>query len=255
MRIELILDWRRTRQQVVQQKFALRVKAGFNPFRESAGCTIVMRWQRRFKSCFSESQILILKPGQAHSTLSASIFADRRISPPTSVKEKEIHPFNVVHDDLANYRLVTKQEPPVQPVFTKNPRLDFKRNILGNAVLAYKSHPLRVVAVNHPTDYILGPIFIERQTGVFEGDTIGVNPLAVGLQHNDQLGNEINQLLKFLIQRVKFARGFVEDGSEEGEFIASSNGNPVLKGPPCESLGAFYQAAERNRNAPSRDVG
>ena len=73
-------------------------------FRESAGCTIVMRWQRRFKSCFSESQILILKPGQAHSTLSASIFADRRISPPTSVKEKEIHPFNVVHDDLANYR-------------------------------------------------------------------------------------------------------------------------------------------------------
>src|SRR6516165_5770309 len=104
MRTGRILDSRRTRPQVVQQKFALRVKAGFNPFRESAGCTIVMRWQRRFKSCFSESQILILKPGQAHSTLSASIFADRRISPPTSVKEKEIHPFNVVHDDLANYR-------------------------------------------------------------------------------------------------------------------------------------------------------
>src|SRR6516164_3744084 len=151
--------------------------------------------------------------------------------------------------------LVTKQEPPVQPIFTKNPRLDFKRSILGNSVLAYKSHPLQVVAVNYPTDYVLGPIFIERQTGVLEGDTIGVNPLAVRLQHNDQLGNEINQLLKFLIHRVKFARGFVEDRSEVGEFIASSNGNPVLKGPPCESLGAFYQAAERNRNAPSRGVG
>ena len=66
-------------------------------------CTIVMRWQRRFQSCFSESQILILKPGQAQSIFSASVFADRRISTPTSAKEKEIHPFNVVHDDLANY--------------------------------------------------------------------------------------------------------------------------------------------------------
>ena len=40
-------------------KFALRVKKRFNPSRDSAACTIVMRWQRRFKSCFSESQILL----------------------------------------------------------------------------------------------------------------------------------------------------------------------------------------------------
>ena len=53
-----ILDSRRTRQQVGLQKFALRVKGRFNPFRDSVACTIVMRWQRRFKSCFSESQIL-----------------------------------------------------------------------------------------------------------------------------------------------------------------------------------------------------
>jgi hypothetical protein len=26
--------------------------AKLNPFRDSAGCTIVMRWQRRFESCF-----------------------------------------------------------------------------------------------------------------------------------------------------------------------------------------------------------
>ena len=56
MRTGLILDWRRTRQQVVQQKFALRVKARFNPFRDSAGCTIAMRWRRRLKSNSSEEQ-------------------------------------------------------------------------------------------------------------------------------------------------------------------------------------------------------
>jgi len=38
----------------VQQKFALRVKARFNPFRDSAGCTIVMRWQRGLESYFYE---------------------------------------------------------------------------------------------------------------------------------------------------------------------------------------------------------
>ena len=64
MRTGLILDWRRTRQEVVQQKFALRVKARFNPFRDSAGCTIAMRWQRRLKSNSSEDQTLFLKPGQ-----------------------------------------------------------------------------------------------------------------------------------------------------------------------------------------------
>jgi hypothetical protein len=29
-----------------------------DPFRDSVACTIVMRWQRRFKSCFSASQLL-----------------------------------------------------------------------------------------------------------------------------------------------------------------------------------------------------
>jgi len=61
---EDILDSRRTHQQVVQQKFALRVKAGFNPFRDSAGCTIVTQWQRRLKSNSSEDQTLFLQPGR-----------------------------------------------------------------------------------------------------------------------------------------------------------------------------------------------
>src|SRR6516162_9953971 len=64
MRTARILDSRRTRQQVVQQKFALRVKARFNPFQDSAGCTIAMRWQRRLKSNSSEDQTLFLQPGR-----------------------------------------------------------------------------------------------------------------------------------------------------------------------------------------------
>ena len=64
MRTGRILDSRRTRQEVVQQKFALRARARFNPFRDSAGCTIAMRWQRRLKSNSSEDQTLFLQPGR-----------------------------------------------------------------------------------------------------------------------------------------------------------------------------------------------
>src|SRR5271155_2103598 len=60
MRTGLILVSRRTRQQVGLQQFALSVKTRFNPFRDSAGYTIVMRWQRRFKSHFSDDQTLLL---------------------------------------------------------------------------------------------------------------------------------------------------------------------------------------------------
>ena len=63
---EDILDSRRTHQQVVQQKFALRVKAGFNPFRDSAGCTIVTQWQGRLKSNSSEDQTLVLETLTRH---------------------------------------------------------------------------------------------------------------------------------------------------------------------------------------------
>src|SRR5215472_8951043 len=66
MRTGLILDWGRTRQQVVQQKFALPVNARFNPFRDSAGCTIAMRWQRRLNSNSSEDQTLLLETWTRH---------------------------------------------------------------------------------------------------------------------------------------------------------------------------------------------
>jgi len=89
-----ISDSRRTRQQVGLQKCALRVKGRFNPFRDSVACTIVMRWQRRFKSCFSESQILFeTRTGTVHvlcehfrGSTNQHAIPNRR----TSAKEKEI---------------------------------------------------------------------------------------------------------------------------------------------------------------------
>jgi hypothetical protein len=47
VKTERISGWRRIRQQVGLRKFALSLEARFNPYRDSAGCTIVMRWQRR----------------------------------------------------------------------------------------------------------------------------------------------------------------------------------------------------------------
>src|SRR5215472_12977328 len=87
MRTGLILDWRRTRQQVVQQKFALPVKSRFNPFRDSAGCTIATQWQRKLKSDSSEDQTLLLETRTRHGShfLRAS-FAGRRISPPSKTE-------------------------------------------------------------------------------------------------------------------------------------------------------------------------
>ena len=80
-RTGLILDSRKTRQRVGLQQFALRLKARFTPFRDSVGCTIVMRWQRRLKRYFSEDQTLFLETRTRHGSrfLQAS-FAGRRIS-------------------------------------------------------------------------------------------------------------------------------------------------------------------------------
>jgi hypothetical protein len=94
------LDSRRTRQRVGLQQFALRVKARFTPFRDSAGYTIVMRWQRRLKSCFSEDQALFLETRTRH----GSRFSGEHLSPgdepachpqPKSLRRVERNPFNV----------------------------------------------------------------------------------------------------------------------------------------------------------------
>jgi hypothetical protein len=73
---------------VVLQKFGLRVKARFNPFLDSAGCTIVMRWQHKLKNNFYEDQTLFLEtlPRNRSHSLRAS-FAGRRISLPSKSGE------------------------------------------------------------------------------------------------------------------------------------------------------------------------
>src|SRR6516225_2545344 len=95
MRTGRILDSRRTRQEVVQQKFALWARARFNPFRDSAGCTIAMRWQRRLKSNSSEDQTLLLETRTRHGShfLRASLIGRRFTAIPNRrayANEKEI---------------------------------------------------------------------------------------------------------------------------------------------------------------------
>ena len=50
-RTGLIWNWRRTRQRVGLQQSALELEARFNPWQDSAACTIGMQRQRRLKSC------------------------------------------------------------------------------------------------------------------------------------------------------------------------------------------------------------
>ena len=89
------------------EKFALPVKVRFNPFRDSAGCTIVMRWQRRLKSHFLMTKPFFLQPGQG----TVHIFCEQ-LSPvhksacnskPKSSRQIERDSFCVGRNDLANY--------------------------------------------------------------------------------------------------------------------------------------------------------
>src|SRR6478736_4296963 len=98
MRTGHILDWLRTRQEVVLQKFGQPPKARFNPFLDSAGCTIVMRRQSSLKSNFSEDQTLFLETLPRN----RDIFC-KHLSPgdesachpnPESLRQVERNPFN-----------------------------------------------------------------------------------------------------------------------------------------------------------------
>src|SRR5260370_30461938 len=105
MRTGLILDSRRTRPQAGPQQFALSVKTRFNPFRDSAGYTIVMRWQRRFKPFSNDQTLLFLTRSRM-----VHVFCEH-LSPvdesacnpkPKSVRQTGRYPFNAEHNDLAN---------------------------------------------------------------------------------------------------------------------------------------------------------
>src|SRR5580700_3085005 len=87
-----------------------RVKPRFNPSRDSAGCTIVMRWQRRLKSNSSDDQTLFLvtKPKHGSRLVRASL-ARRRIRLQCQTQglwQAERNPFHVGHNELANHRTI-----------------------------------------------------------------------------------------------------------------------------------------------------
>jgi hypothetical protein len=96
----------------VLQKFGQRLKARFNPFLDSAGCTIAMRWQHRLKSNFSDQTLFLetLPRNRSHS-LRAS-FAGRRTSLPSQAEEltpsgKKL--FYCQRNDLANDSILRKK--------------------------------------------------------------------------------------------------------------------------------------------------
>lgn len=95
-RTGLISDSRRTRQQAGLQRSALGPSARFNPFRDSVGCTIVMRWQLRLKSYFSEDQTLFLEPGRGRVHVFCEHLSpgdDSACNPrPTSLRQAETNP-------------------------------------------------------------------------------------------------------------------------------------------------------------------
>jgi hypothetical protein len=90
MRTGHILDSRRTRQQVGLQKVALSVEARFNPSRESAGCTIVMRWPRRFvdsRALFCRPNAFSCKPSRGAIHVFCEHFRRSRISLQSQTEE------------------------------------------------------------------------------------------------------------------------------------------------------------------------
>ena len=106
-RTGLISDSRGTRQRDGLWQFALRLKTRFNSFRDSVACTIVMRWQLRLKSDFSEDQTLFLEPGRG----TVHVFCEH-LSPgddsacnprPTSLRQAETNPLDAGRNDLANH--------------------------------------------------------------------------------------------------------------------------------------------------------
>src|SRR6266403_4916778 len=81
--------------------------------------------------------------------------------------------------------VVSPQEPAVDAVFSKESCIEFKRLTPGKPMLACSSHPLHIVGMNYPADYVQGPKLLKCQTWVFASDTICVNHLAVRVEHHN----------------------------------------------------------------------
>src|SRR6267143_840991 len=88
-RTGLISDLRRTRQQVGPQQSALGLSARFSLFRDSVACTIVMRWQLRLKSYFSEDPTLFLEPGRG--TVHVFCELSRRVTTQPAIPDRRAY--------------------------------------------------------------------------------------------------------------------------------------------------------------------
>src|SRR5258708_7667489 len=82
-------------------------------------------------------------------------------------------------------RVVPRQEPAVDTVFSKQSCIEFKRLTPGKPMLASSSHPLHIVGMNYPADHVQGPKLLMCQSCVFAGDTICVNHLAVRVENHN----------------------------------------------------------------------
>ena len=71
--------------------------------------------------------------------------------------------------------------------------------------------------MNDAADYVHGAILTERQTGVLTGDTICMDDPAFGRQHDNNLGDEIHKLLKFLFRTLP--PGNISDRSRDNDAV------------------------------------
>src|SRR5215813_3415578 len=71
--------------------------------------------------------------------------------------------------------------------------------------------------MNYSADHVQGPKLLECQTCVFLDTAICVNQLAVRLQHENYLGNEIHKLLELLFRAL--ARRDISNGGRDNYAI------------------------------------
>src|SRR5208283_1479584 len=121
--------------------------------------------------------------------------------------------------------VVPKQEPSVNAIFSEQSRLKFKRVTDEEPILACGPHPLHVVRMSYLTDHVQRTTLFHRKTHVFPGHTVGENPFAVRSQYHNHLGDEINQLLKFLLGTLTL--GYINHGTHEFNQVAGWAENRV----------------------------
>src|SRR5258706_8184287 len=121
---------------------------------------------------------------------------------------------------LLDQGVVTKQEPPLNPILSKHSCLIFKCVNPRESTLPLGSYLLHVIGMNCPADHVARPKLLKCQTGIFPTHPVCVNELAVRPRNRNQLGDKINQLLKVLFRPLTL--GYVHYGPHEFMQVAGS---------------------------------